>query len=110
MIKNARFIRLLTQGVLALILLLGPVSSPARATISDPKIQTEWVSIRQLKSVFANPHKYNRGEVFTSHNYQYNTFASAGKLKSDQTEWRKPHPRTLLQKTIPFGTNDELIA
>jgi hypothetical protein len=111
MIKSARLIRLFTQGLLAFILLFSPVSGhTSSAASAHPKIQTEWVSTPQLKFVSVHKKKHNRNNL-VSHRYQLNTFAPAGKLKSNRTEWLAHcQPHTLLQKTIPFGTEVEVIA
>ncbi|MBN8653321.1 MAG: hypothetical protein J0L67_17975 [Cytophagales bacterium] len=111
MIKNARLIRLFTQSILALILLISPVSGHAGSvTSAHPKIQTEWVSTLKLKSVSIRQKKQQHNH-YVSPCYQTNDFSVAGKIKSNQTQWlNHSQPRTLLQKTIPFGTEDELSA
>ncbi|HCZ35692.1 MAG TPA: hypothetical protein DHV26_07165 [Cytophagales bacterium] len=111
MIKNARLIRLFTQSILALILLISPVSGHAGSVISaHPKIHTEWVSTHKLRSVSVWQ-KRQQPNHYVSPCYQLINFSVAVKLKSNQTQWlNHSQPRTLLQKTIPFGTEDELSA
>jgi hypothetical protein len=110
MIKNARLIRLFTQSILALILLISPVSGHAGSlTSAHPKIQTEWVSTFKLRSVSVRLKKQHNHYVSSC--FQLINFSVAGKIKSTQTPWlNHSQPRTLLQKTIPFGTEDELNA
>jgi hypothetical protein len=111
MIKNARLIRLFTQSILALILLISPVSSKAGSvTSAHPKIHTEWVSTLKLRSVSAR-HRKQQHNHHASSSYQLINFSVAGEIKSNHTQWlNHSQPRTLLQKTIPFGTDDELSA
>jgi len=111
MIKNARLIRLFTQSIFALILLISPVSGYAGSvTSAHPKIHTEWVSTLKLRSVSVRQKKQQQNHCVSSC-YQLINFSVAGKIKSNQTQWlNHSQPRTLLQKTIPFGTEDELSA
>ena len=113
MIKNARLIRLFTQSILALILLISPVSGSGHAgsvTSAHPKIHTEWVFALKQKSVLVRQKKHQPNH-YVSPCYQLINYSVAGKLKSNHTQWlNHSQPRTLLQKTIPFGTEDELSA
>lgn len=111
MITNARLIRFFTQSILALILLISPVSGHAGSvTSTHPKIHTEWVFALKEKSVSVR-HLKQQHNHHASSCYSLINFSVAGKIKSNQTQWlNHSQPRTLLQKTIPFGTEDELSA
>lgn len=110
MIKNARVIRFLTQGLLAFILLINPVGGNVNAaTSAHPKIYTEWVYTLRIKPVSSQHKNCRKNEVFVSNSYQSYPRPVATKIKNDQRQNYSP-PRTLLQKTIPVGTEDELSA
>ncbi|MCW5910997.1 MAG: hypothetical protein KIT62_07980 [Cyclobacteriaceae bacterium] len=108
--KRSRFIKLVTQGVLALILLISPVSGYSGSVSSGhPKIHTVWVASSRQEAVHIRKiSSKKRNPTPRHHLYQ---FAVAGKLKAAQGQQQShSRPRTQLQKTIPYGTEDELIA
>lgn len=110
MIKNARLIKFLTQGLLAFILLINPAGgSTCAQSPAHPKIYTEWVSTLRIKSVTSQQKNCRQNEAFVSNYNQSYQLPAIAKIKSDQRK-NYSQPRTLLQKTIPVGTEDELSA
>lgn len=109
-----RLIRLITQGALALILLISPVGDGTNSfSTAHPKIHTEWVSAVRLKQVVVNrKDNYNKKKYYTGqHQPPLYLLVAAGKLKSQLPQQQNfSPPRTQLQKTIPYGTEDELTA
>ncbi|MBX2899396.1 MAG: hypothetical protein KF775_07085 [Cyclobacteriaceae bacterium] len=110
MIKNACLIRFLTQGLLAFILFINPAGGNTHAASpAHPKIYTEWVSTLRIKPVTSQQKNCSWNKAFVSNSYQSYQLPATSKIKSDQRQ-NYSRPRTLLQKTIPVGTEDELNA
>ncbi len=106
----SRFINLLTQGLLALLLLISPVSSYSGSPAQGhPKIHTEWVSIQRKTNSSIKNLIEKRIPASDALHYTIHSPAS-GKLNPDL----KPKQvfstvRAYPQKTIPSGAEDELI-
>lgn len=109
--NRSRMKSLLTQGVLALLLLISPVSNYAGSSaLGHPKIHTEWVSI--LRKPSATHHKADSKQVSKAVSY---VFIPRSVLRHTTKPIQKPIKNLYWlfaahQKTIPSGIEDELIA
>ncbi|MBX2895829.1 MAG: hypothetical protein KF763_10335 [Cyclobacteriaceae bacterium] len=110
--QHPQLIKLFIQAVIAVSLLLNPVSGHSTTVFSGhPKINTEWVSTQQVKTKITAKKKQNHRLIDRPTHYPraYRfDLRCISITKSQQQNYFIPG--SLLQKTIPYGTDDELIA
>jgi len=110
--QRTQLIKLFVQAVIAFSLLLNPVGGhSATVSFGHPKIHTEWVFTQQVKTNLTSKKKQNQQSIYFATHFQHAYRFALGCTRITKSQQQSYFtPGSHLQKTIPYGTEDELSA